>query len=548
LFIHLRALLPVVAVLLLALQMLYISQRFDAYTLVMEGAVDGWRALFGYLGKAAKIVVLFVVLLGVLLQKELRSLWRLIHSEADIKRALIYLLPQLLSFGVLLQSSSTIFDHASEADQIDAYEYWLWCFALVINLGSWALMCAPMRIWQNILARFWKAVVIAGLIAASVWFFTGLAGRLWGPLSTLTFILSSNLLALINPELVVVEQSEKILGLGSFIVSVAPACSGYEGIGLVTAFLTLYLYINHKEFRFPRAFILFPLGIAIIWLLNVVRIAVLVALGYYWSTDIAIGGFHSQAGWVAFIATSLGLLWFASRWGFVQADDGDVARRVPDGTVPTVNDGSAQAVAMLMPLVILLAMVLLTAAVSFEFIWLYPLRVIAALLALVWYWPEMRLIPYRPSPVALGAGLCVALIWILMLFNADPEADKVFSEALQAAPPLWSGLWLVFRFTGAVLTVPIVEELAFRGYLLCKLSHSQNYTRGPVLFSVIAIMVSSLAFGALHGAWVAGTVAGIIYALVRLRSQHIGDAILAHASTNFFVFLFAAYSHQWSMI
>ncbi len=537
--------------LLLVLQLMYASQRFDAYTLIMEGSTGGWRALFGYLGQAAKVAVLFAVLLGVLLQRELRTLWGGICLEADIKRAGIFLLPQLLSYWLLVHSSIIIFDFAGpgHADQTDTSIFLLWCLALLCSLWCWASMLAPMRYWFRTLVRYWKSVCAAVLIAVAVWLFTGLASRLWVPLSSLTFMLSSNLLGLFDSELVVIGQSQKILGLGDFIVNVAPACSGYEGIGLITAFLALYLHINRKEFRFPRAFVLFPLGIVAIWLLNAVRITVLVALGYYWSADIAIGGFHSQAGWIAFILTSLGLLWFAGRWRFViQSGYAGVSKLVPGVSASPADSNSAQAVATLVPLVALLASVLLTSAVSSEFVWLYPLRVLAVLFALIWFWPALRLFPYRLSPLALAAGFGVALIWISLLIDSAPQADRVFSETLFDSPPLWSGLWLVFRFVGAVVTVPVAEELAFRGYLLCKLSRSPNYTRGGLPVSVVAVLISSVAFGALHGAWVAGIVAGLAYAFVRLRSQHVGDAIAAHAVTNLIVFVFAACSGQWSMI
>ncbi|WGL17779.1 exosortase E/protease, VPEID-CTERM system [Microbulbifer bruguierae] len=547
--IHPRAVLQAGIALLLVLQLLYISQRFDAYTLVMDGAAQGWRISFGYMGQVAKIAVLFLVILCVLLQRELRTLWKIIQFEANVKRAGIYFLPQILSYWFFLQSSAVIFDDASDGNQAALSEFLLWCVELSACLLCWTLMSAPIRFWLEILARYRKRVLAAALISVIVWLFTAWANRLWTPLSTLTFLLSSNLLTLFNPELVVVEPGQKILGLGDFIVSVAPACSGYEGIGLITAFLSLYMYINFKEFRFPRAFILFPLGISIIWLLNVVRITALVALGYHWSADVAIGGFHSQAGWIAFIVTSLALLWFAGRWSFVAKPNAGNSGMVQLGSpVSRSPDNSEQAVATLMPLIVLLGTVLVTSAISSEFVWLYPLRVIAVLLALIWVFPTLRLVPYRPNLLAFGCGIGVALIWIVMLFNSAPQTDRIFTENLLDAPVLWSGLWLLFRFLGAVIAVPIAEELAFRGYLLCKLSRSSSYTRGRLALSGVAVLVSSLTFGAMHDAWVAGTVAGLVYAFVRLRSQHIGDAITAHAVTNLVVFLFAAYSGQWSMI
>ena len=65
-----------------------------------------------------------------------------------------------------------------------------------------------------------------------------------------------------------------------------------------------------------------PLGTVAIWLANVVRITALIAIGTWFSADIAAGGFHSQAGWIAFNAVGLGLVLLARGSRFFRRDDG----------------------------------------------------------------------------------------------------------------------------------------------------------------------------------------------------------------------------------
>jgi CAAX prenyl protease-like protein len=92
---------------------------------------------------------------------------------------------------------------------------------------------------------------------------------------------------------------------------------------------------------------------------------------------------------------------------------------------------------------------------------------------------------------------------------------------------------LVFRAAAAVITVPIAEELAFRGFLIRRLMAADFERLDVRKFSLVSLPVSSLAFGLLHGdRWIAGTVAGLLYALVFLRRGRIGDAVAAHAVTN----------------
>jgi len=181
--------------------------------------------------------------------------------------------------------------------------------------------------------------------------------------------------------------------LSDFAVNIAPACSGYEGIGLVCSFVGVYLHIHKKDFKFPQALLLFPIGALLIWLLNVVRIVVLILIGEHWSPDIAVEGFHSQAGWLTFIIASLVILWVAGSMRFFTYKPSKVA--VDAATKPIVPDVESTsgkrniAVETLLPMVTLLAVILLSSALSSGFDWFYPVRVIAVVAVLVWVWPRL---------------------------------------------------------------------------------------------------------------------------------------------------------------
>ena len=51
---------------------------------------------------------------------------------------------------------------------------------------------------------------------------------------------------------------------------------------------------------------LLPLGCLLVYLANAVRIAALILLGTHVSENIALGGFHSRAGLLLFLAVGLG--------------------------------------------------------------------------------------------------------------------------------------------------------------------------------------------------------------------------------------------------
>jgi CAAX prenyl protease-like protein len=78
----------------------------------------------------------------------------------------------------------------------------------------------------------------------------------------------------------------------------------------------------------------------------------------------------------------------------------------------------------------------------------------------------------------------------------------------------------------------VAEELAFRGYLARQLI-ADDFQSVPIgLFTWWSFLLSSALLGALHARWIALTLAGMLYALAVYRCSELGDAVLAHATTN----------------
>ena len=530
----------IVMIALLGAEILIFSQTFDAYVLILEGETSGWRSVFGQFGKIAKVFVAFLFVVALLLRQELPGSWAKMCARLTWQRAASFTCANLLSYAVLIIVSGKIFGDPQGAASLSSGWYVMWLVIAGATFSFWLLALASSASWLTFFnahyIKFFVALGIAGLL----WAVSSYTTVLWGPMSEYTFLFSALLLDTFAPDILYVDFDEKNLGLGEFIVNVAPACSGYEGVGLVTVFTALYLYVYKHEFRFPRAWLLFPIGAISIWLLNIVRISVLVSIGHFWSPEVAVGGFHSQAGWLSFICTSLALLWLARSWSFFSDTKESSGTRSEAAGLNTP-------IACLLPLVALLAVVLVSSVLSAGFDWFYPVRVLVVCTCLYFCWRHLSLWPYKITPEAVIAGVVVAVLWGFMLGD-NPDADQNFQNGLDQMP-LWLTIaWLMFRLIGTALTVPIAEELAFRGYILCKLSRAEVVTRGRIPVSVVALVLSSLAFGALHGAWVAGTMAGLIYGLVRLRSDHIGDAIFAHGLTNALLFVYALATGAWSLL
>jgi CAAX prenyl protease-like protein len=98
-----------------------------------------------------------------------------------------------------------------------------------------------------------------------------------------------------------------------------------------------------------------------------------------------------------------------------------------------------------------------------------------------------------------------------------------------------------------VSVVPIIEELAFRGFLARRLASRDFDALPPERITLPAIFGSALAFGLLHRRPVAGTLAGVAYALVYRRRGKLADAVVAHAATNAILLAVAAALGRWDL-
>jgi CAAX prenyl protease-like protein len=120
--------------------------------------------------------------------------------------------------------------------------------------------------------------------------------------------------------------------------------------------------------------------------------------------------------------------------------------------------------------------------------------------------------------------------------------------ALAAASTPVRAIWIGMRILGAVLTVPIAEELAFRGFLMRRFV-SDDFDSVPFQsVGWMGILGSSFLFGLMHGRqWLIASLTGIVYALVVRKTGRIGDAVAAHAFTNALLAAMVLMFGQWQL-
>ena len=437
------------------------------------------------------------------------------------------------AFGVL---SAALYDNWPGVSSPELLSL-AWILAACATIASVALAYAPFQLWKTLLTQSgsapWLAVVVSGLGISAV----RLSQSMWQSTADLTFKLVQLLLHPIIPTLTA-DPVRRLIRGRQFGVLISQECSGLEGIGLMLIFSLAWLWLYRREFRFPRAYLLIPAGVVTLYLLNAVRIAALLLIGDAGAREIAAGGFHSQAGWIAFNGVALGMTLLVPRLPWFMLHPRQSAVRVhQQHDNPTA--------AYLIPFLAILATGMLTRAVSANFDWLYSARIIAVAVALWIFRDRLRTLDWRFGWIGTLAGLATFGLWLAFdQWQAIPAA--AMPAPLAAADSTTRTLWIVFRALAAIVTVPIAEELAFRGFALRRLS---NPDFESVFFSRttwLPILASSIAFGLLHGErWLAGILAGLIFALAARVSNRLGDAVFAHALTNALLAVWVLYSGQW---
>lgn len=337
---------------------------------------------------------------------------------------------------------------------------------------------------------------------------------------------------------VAADPARKLIGTDDFRISVAPVCSGIEGIALVSIFVTLYLWLFRAELRFPRALVLYPLGIAASAALNVVRIAALLIMGIEGQPDLAVGGFHSHAGWVMFTAVALGVIAVARRVSWLNRAPGP--QRAATAPVPPLRDDAVAA--QILPFAVFMLTAVVAPAISQTPAMLYPLRVVLLAAAVALFVPIYRRMTWRVSGLAVAAGAAIGALWVAIpVAPAEAPPYGALSGALVV-------VWFVFRGIGTVVLVPLVEELFFRGYLESRIRGAAPDAPAPLWRVLVAAGVTAGLFAALHGRWAEALVAGLVFSLVVRRTGRVGDGVVAHAVANLIVFAAAAITGNLAMI
>jgi CAAX prenyl protease-like protein len=133
-------------------------------------------------------------------------------------------------------------------------------------------------------------------------------------------------------------------------------------------------------------------------------------------------------------------------------------------------------------------------------------------------------------------------------FFAPPAPDAVFDPFRDIASPGARLAFLAVRVAGAVLLVPVMEELFWRDFLWRQVLAPNDFKLAGVgEWGWAPFLVVSGAFALVHGNWwLTSIVWALMIGALLVYTRSLGACIIAHAVTNALLAVYVLRTHDWA--
>lgn len=153
---------------------------------------------------------------------------------------------------------------------------------------------------------------------------------------------------------------------------------------------------------------------------------------------------------------------------------------------------------------------------------------------------------YRQTALSIFSGLMVFVLWINMDWTLGSQGDPAGFDPGVFSTEASKWLMILVRIAGAVIIVPIMEELFWRSFLLRYLIDS-DFTRVAIgRFSLFSFIAVSILFGLEHHYVFAGIMAGVIFNGIYYYTRSIIHCILSHAVANLSLAVYVLNTGNWN--
>jgi CAAX prenyl protease-like protein len=180
--------------------------------------------------------------------------------------------------------------------------------------------------------------------------------------------------------------------------------------------------------------------------------------------------------------------------------------------------------------------------------WFYLAKTIVGIWFIWLIRPWIEEMRWKLSWEGLMVGFAVFGIWVGLdnLYPKLGQAGKVWNPHLEfgtGSSLAW--LFVVVRILGSTLVVPPLEEVFYRSLFYRYIVNPSFQTVPFRYFQWTPFLLTSAIFGFTHYQWLAGILCGLAYQGLVIWKGRLGDAIMAHATTNLLLGLWVIRQGAW---
>jgi CAAX prenyl protease-like protein len=193
--------------------------------------------------------------------------------------------------------------------------------------------------------------------------------------------------------------------------------------------------------------------------------------------------------------------------------------------------------------------------------WLYFIKTIVGAGLIVAMRPLVTEMRWAFSWAAVLAGVVVFAVWVGVSGEWTTQSSLWVKLGFSKAPKLLTPDWnpnaqfgagsalawffMVVRIAGSALVVPPLEEVFYRSFLYRYLARHEFLDVPLNRLFPFPFVAGALIFGLAHNEWLAGIFCGATYQWLVLRRGRLGEAMTAHAITNFLLGVWVVWRGAW---
>jgi hypothetical protein len=185
---------------------------------------------------------------------------------------------------------------------------------------------------------------------------------------------------------------------------------------------------------------------------------------------------------------------------------------------------------------------------------IYAIKTVLTAAALTVLWPNFTKIRWNHWWLGLLLGVVGIFQWIGMQLLLQkyfpffrPSGDS-FNPLTNFHDDGMRNAFIAVRLIGAVLVVPVMEELFWRDFLWRQILAPNDFKLAAIgEWGWAPFLIVAGAFSTVHGNWMPTAIVwGLMIGALLVYTKSLGACIIMHATTNLLLGIYVLHTHDWS--